>query len=192
MRYIKAKIKSEPEHPDRLLITQIERPTLCVRDENDTDAADIQKDLNMLLTLGKDTASKDMAKGMFYSKSFAHIKTVCALYQKESGGSIETLVRKIFLRNKFVILNIIHYAINPLEYFAYELNKCAKKKHGLDEKFLTSVIIMRSESDILDIKNVYFKVNGDSLVNLIRNDHDTSEALKNGLCELIGEVTSSF
>lgn len=142
-------------------------------------------DVNLMVNLTKDKIDKEMAKYIFYTKTFQHIKALCIEYQKRTNGNtIQNLIDKTFVQNKFMLMNIVGYALNPVTYFVAVLRR-SMKGLGTNSKLLSATIVMRCEIDMADVKVEFKKISGDTLRNWIRDD--TSGYYKYALYELIGE-----
>lgn len=216
IKYLKFHINTDNDHPDKFIINQILRPTESMRDESGiVPKRNLMDDVNLMVNLTKDNKiDKEMAKQIFYTKNFQHIKALCYEYKKRldsttsiGGGSstncsckiqgisssrcgdrrchsMQNLIEKTFVHNKFMLLNIVTYAINPVSYFSDVLRR-SMKGLGTNSKLLSATIILRCEIDMLDIKVEFQKFNGDTLRNWIRDD--TSGYYKYALYELINE-----
>lgn len=187
--FIKVAIHSDPDHPNDSYVAQIIRVYETIRDESYlVEEKNVLEDVQKLLELRKNKGIKPEVKNILYTKSFAHIRAICQEYLKQNGGvAIHDLISSTFSFNKFVLLNIVNFAINPIQYFVSIF-----KTHGgiftANTQIFNSVILLRSEVDLMDIKHEFQRVYKLSLQDHIRKK--TSGYYKYALYELIGEKRS--
>lgn len=156
-----------------------------IRDYSDEhDEEDVEKDVRFFATAADDVISNELAKKMFYSKSFRHINEVCARVQRFTQTSIFSVVNQLFGEENLVLQNILVYAKFPEKYFAGVL-KTSMKGLGTNDFLLTLVIIMRCEIDMVLIKHAFELDNLETLRSWIKDD--TSGSYKHALYALIGE-----
>lgn len=188
IKFIKSRVNNSKDNPDKACLTQIIRVIQSVRDTNEIiHEPSVTSDLNILLSISRDKAYKELAKSMFYNRSFAHINAVVQAYQRTTGTTMSTFINTTFSRNAFIIINFLMYARTPADYFAFVLKK-SMKGLGTHELLLTSAILMRCEVDMTLVKRIFELNNGDTLRNWIRDD--TSGYYKYALYKLIGEERS--
>lgn len=177
------------DHPDRFIYKQCIRCATTMRDElGKVEEKDVFADVECLQNLKNGNKQfKDPVKLMFYTHNFAHIRAVCQAYVKETGEPIHNLINEMFGPNKLVLLNIANFAINPVQYFV-ETFRLYTRTLTADPNIVNSIILLRSELDLVTIKSEYERTTGKSLRDAIRNS--SSGFYKYALYELIGEKRS--
>lgn len=186
--FIKCRIEIIPDHPDKDIVQQINRILDSERDESDIlDEDVIKNDVHALKLACHDTMYTKNAEAMFYEKSFTHIRSVCIRFENESDDGINYYIGITFPESALSILNVIVYSKFPSEYFANLLEISMRGFKTKDFLFL-SVVLLRCEIDLMDIKQVFSVENGISLRKFI---HDNASGhFKYALYELIGEHRS--
>lgn len=183
--FIKCRIEIIPDHPDKDILHQITRILDTDRIETEElNEADIKNDVNALKLASQDSYYTKSAEAMFFQKSFAHIKSVCLRFENESDIGINYYIGITFPENILSILNFLVYTKFPSEYFANLLEMSMRGQKTRDILFL-SVILMRCEIDLIDIKEAFALENEMSLRKFIHDD--ASGHYKYALYELIGE-----
>lgn len=124
----------------------------------------------------------DKIQELFFTKSFAFIKSLCAEFYKVTGKPIHSVVGHVF-----PLKDIINYAQDPIYYFA----KRIKNSRGFNQmKFsLNLVIILSCEVNMAEVKIEFERVYGMTLREFVRQN--ASGFHKYALYELIGEVRSN-
>lgn len=118
-------------------------------------------------------------------RSFDQIKLIAQEYEKLTGHKLDDDIKTKFSGDiQSGLKSVLRYALNPHAFFASRLHK-AISGVGTNNKSLIRVIVMRSEIDMLDIKEEFQRLYGDSLRSSIRGD--TSDDYKHALYTLIGE-----
>lgn len=148
---------------------------------------EVLADVESLKSLKVNNKLKENIKSMLYTKSFTHMNAVCQEYLKQSGEPIHNLINKRFFKNKFVLINIVNYAINPVQYYVETLKRFTRKLTS-DPDAVKIIILMRCEIDLLTIKNEFQRTTGKTLRDAIQVS--TSGFYKYALYELIGEKRS--
>lgn len=175
-------------HPDRSIRKQILRVINTQRNESLTvDRNEAASDAGILESIMHGKSSSFLAKSIFYEKSFNHIAAVTDAYQIQTGQRIDAFILNNFKRNNFTITNIVIYSKFTSYYFSSLLER-SMKRFGLDSTLLSSIILMRCEQDMVDIKREFVRKNGKSLKDCISGV--TSGDYKNALYALIGEQTT--
>lgn len=183
--FIKCRIEIIPDHPDKELLPQITRILDTDRDECEIlNEIDIKKDIHALKLASQDSFYTQTAEAMFFEKSFAHIRSVCLRFENESDIGINYYLGITFPENILSILNFLVYTKFPSEYFASLLEMSMRGYKTKDILFL-SVILMRCEIDLMEIKQAFALENEISLRKFIHDD--ASGHYKYALYELIGE-----
>lgn len=122
---------------------------------------------------------------VFSGKSFAHLKVVSDEYKKLTGISLEKSVKKKVsdsLRNAFIA--IIRTSNNSSKFFARRINK-AVNNYSLDDRSLGRLIIVRSEIDLLDIKEEFNRIFRQPLKSCLKGE--IAGNYKLALLTLLGE-----
>lgn len=177
--YITSKLK---EHPDRIYNNQIIEIIDAIRDSSDSvNDSEVYDDIELLL---EDNTNRAALKNVLHTKNFYHIKSFCDEYERISDTPIQDLINRVFTSDDLVLQNIVRYAKNPAEYFAFVIKSCMKT-HDVYEILLTSSILMRCEVDMIDIKREFHSKYGMSLWKCIRGV--TYGYYKYALYELIRE-----
>lgn len=178
---IRQKMNSSNSHPDRQILTQIERCLLSTRGSYNTHES-VQTSLTHLYKIHD--GGKEFIKSVFYNNSFKHIKELIERYEQETGKSIESLIARTYSKNAFVFHSIVMYLKSPSQYFSFLLHK-SMEGGGTDSILLSTVILMRCEIDMEFIKKVFKFEYEDTLRKWIRDD--TCGHYKCALYKLIGE-----
>lgn len=182
-------VQNKKSHSDKFYINQIVRCSTFLRVESDfVETADVLADVHCLRKLETNSKLKDDIKLIFYTKHFPHISAVSQEYYNQTGEPIHNLINKNFSNNRNVMLNIVNYSINPLQYYVETFRKFTKTTVG-DPNVINCIILLRSEVDLVTIKNEFERTVGKSLRDAIR--HSTSGFYKYALYELIGEMRSN-
>lgn len=145
----------------------------------------IVADINVLKVVERDIRYKELADTIIYTKSFAYLKVLRNAYEYETKTTIEEFLKTVYDKNSsMMMMNIFLYAESPYKYFAHVL-KTSIKGLRKNEILLRSVVMMRSEIDMVHIKRVYDKVYNKNLKQQICDS--TSGYYKYALLKLIGE-----
>lgn len=157
------------------------------RDESgvvDVAAAKIDAEI-LRNNLGKYSINEKELINFFSVKSFAYIKAVSDEYKKLSGFSLEKSVKKKVtdsLRKAFIA--IIRTSNNSSEFFARRINK-AINNFKLDDRSLGRLIVVRSEIDLVDIKQEFSRIFRNSLKSRLKGD--IAGSYRHALLLLLGE-----
>jgi annexin A7/11 len=120
------------------------------------------------------------------SANYSQLKAICDEYQKLAGRSLETDIKKEFSGDiETGLLAIIEHARSPTEYFARALHK-SMKGMGTRDRALIRACIMRCEVDMLDVKDAFKRLFGQTLKSFIACD--TSGDYRRALLALCGET----
>ncbi|XP_053384290.1 annexin A4-like isoform X2 [Mercenaria mercenaria] len=118
------------------------------------------------------------------SQSFEQLRAVFDAYSKISGRDIEQVIKSEMSGNlELGMLAIIKCVRNKPGYFAEKLYK-SMKGAGTDDRTLIRVIVTRAEVDMVQIKQEFQKMYGQSLEQFVRGD--TSGDYRRCLLSLIG------
>ena len=121
---------------------------------------------------------------IFSMKSFGHINIIRCEFKKITGKSLEHSIKKCVTDSlKKAVLAIVRNANNPSEFFA----RCIKKaidNHILDERSLGRMIIVRSEIDLMDIKEEFNRIFRKPLMSCFKGD--ISGSYREALLTLLG------
>lgn len=184
-RSLESDIKSDTSgHFKRLLVSL----TTGCRDENvPTDPEQARQDAAELLKAGELKIGTDESTFnlILCRRSFEQIKLINEEYIKMTGHGIEEAIKTEFsgpVRDG--LLAIIMCALNKQEYFASRLHK-SMKGIGTNDDQLIRIIVVRSEIDLLDIKEAFERMYNESLKSWIKGD--TSGHYKHCLYTLIRE-----
>jgi Annexin len=145
-----------------------------------SDAEELKKNL------AKYSVDEKQLVEVFSVRSFAHIKVVSDEYKKLTGTSLAKSVKKKVsdsLRKAF--LAIIRTAINSIEFFARRISK-AINNHMIDDRSLGRLVIVRSEIDLLDIKEEFNRIFRKPLKSCLKGD--IKGTYKLALLTLLGET----
>lgn len=144
-----------------------------------TDAEELSKNL------AKYSVDEKQLIEVFSARSFAHIKVISDEYKKLTGTSLtKSVKKKVSDSLKKAFLAIIRTSNSSIEYFARRLSK-AINNHMIDDRSLGRLIIVRSEIDLLDIKEVFNQIFRKSLQSSLKGDITGSYKL--ALLTLLGE-----
>lgn len=183
--FLLKKIEKTKRTSDKILVSFIIKLI-----ETDRHASDnIQKsaiiaDVNVLKVVELDIRYKELADTILFTKSFAYLNILRKAYEHETRSTIEDLLKTVYGKNSWIIMNLLLYAESPYKYFAHVITTSVKglRKNAI---LLRSIVIMRSEIDMVHIKRVYGRIYNKSLKQLIC--YNTSGYYKYALLELIGE-----
>lgn len=145
----------------------------------------IEADIKTLKQMQCNKHSKALAEEIFYTKSFTYLHALKEAYEHETGTKFENLIKNVYGKtSSFIIRNLFLYANSSHEYFAYVIKTSTK---GLlnNDILLRSVILMRCELDIKEIKQVYALKYGKKLKKLLCDN--TSGYYKYAVYKLVGE-----
>lgn len=122
---------------------------------------------------------------IFSTNSFLHIKLVSDEFKKLTGNTLEKTIKKNTSdRLKKALLAIVRTSISPPQFFARRINK-AINNFILDNRSLGRMIIMRSEIDLMDVKEEFNRIFRKSLMSCLKGD--ISGSYKEALLTLMGE-----
>lgn len=188
VEYLRNKSLMSVSHPDDKILPQMINLIISSRDDNtNINMNTIRAEVRVLMDVQKENAIRELAKSIFYQKSFQHIVVLSNEYYKATGQTIGMFIEKTFRRSAFTILNIAIYAKYPEFYYASVLKKSKKIRES--HKFLLSSCIMLScETHMIYIKRRFKREYGKSLRNWISGE--TWGHYKYALYELIGEKRS--
>lgn len=138
------------------------------------------------LQIGTDESTFNM---VLCSRRFEQIRVVNEEYRNITGHGLDAAIEKEFSGPiKDGLLAVLGCSVNKYEYFASRLHK-SMAGFGTDDNQLIRIIVLRSEIDLLDIKEAFEKKYGKSLKSWIKGD--TSGDYKHCLYSLIQEERSS-
>lgn len=190
MDFIEYKMSMVSEHKEEHILTQIGRCATTMRDES---TIVIEKavlaDVDILKEIETHPELKDEIKVMFYTKSFYHIRAICQAYLKDVGLPVHHLIAHHYKNNAFVLLNIINYSLNPVQYFVETFRKMVKGNIYQYLFPLNFIILLRCEYDMVIIKREFERTTGRSMREAIRST--TSGPYKHALYHLIGETRTN-
>lgn len=188
--YLSLKYKvRDLDKPDKYVVTQIMTTINSVRDWTDTiNRTELVEDMIKILNIQPTKSDKQKIRDIFFQKNFAYIKALNMEYQKKKGKSMHSLIDRMFNQSKYVLQNILDYSISPVQYFSTILGKCMNGVFT-NTNLLTSVVLLRSEQDLIEIKDAFKLVTGASFRNALKAH--TSGFYKYALYELVGEHRSN-
>lgn len=185
----------EKEKSDTKILPFIRKMITTERDSeyDRLDQSLIQTDINNLISIrnaSNNSESQESILSFFYERSFPHILAVSKGFEQRTQ-----IPHKIFINDNFpssanIINSFVLYATSPPVYFATILiSILVDSKY---EKFninnivlLSSIVLMRCEVDLGEIKRVYEMSRGTTLKDDIRDS--TSGSYKKALLKLTGE-----
>lgn len=142
------------------------------RDESpvvDIAAAKIDAE-NLKTNLQKYSVDEKQLIEIFSVKSFLHIKIVSDEFKKITGTSLEKSIKKKTSDSlKKAFLAIIRTANNSPDFFARRINK-AINNHSIDDRSLSRLIIVRSEIDLMDVKQEFNRIFRKPLKSCLKGD----------------------
>jgi len=185
-RNLEKDIQSETSgHFKRMLIAQVQGG----RDENPVvDIGKAQKDAQDLYKAGEGRWGTDESRFnvILSDRSYPQLRATFAEYQKVCKHSIEVAIdREMSGDLKQAMLTVVKCVKNTPSYFAEQLYK-SMKGLGTDDDRLQRICISRSEIDMVQIKQAFANMYGQTLGRFISDD--TSGNYKRALIELIGGV----
>lgn len=122
---------------------------------------------------------------LFCTTSYAQIKLISTEFRKIQGKSLEKSVKRKFGDNvKDALVAIIRCANNRPEYFARRINK-AINNHLVDNRALGRLIIVRSEVDLMNIKEEFARLFRKQLKLCLKNEVHGS--YKHAILTLLGD-----
>jgi hypothetical protein len=112
------------------------------------------------LEVGHWKDQKDTIREIFCKKSFTELRAMFAEYEKFSGHTIEDAIEREFTKDpKNTLLSIVKCVRNRPLFFAEQLGK-AIPNVGIKHEIIHRIIIGRSEIDLGNIKEEFFKKYG--------------------------------
>lgn len=120
---------------------------------------------------------------VFGLRNFDQIRLIAQEYEYITGQALEKDIKKEFTGEILdALLSILRYSMDSSEYFARCFHKAVV---GKLDKSLIRLIVMRSEYDMVDIKEAYKKKYNELLKNDIKRK--SSGHYQKALLKLIGE-----
>uniref|UniRef100_A0A098M1R7 Annexin n=1 Tax=Hypsiglena sp. JMG-2014 TaxID=1550645 RepID=A0A098M1R7_9SAUR len=157
------------------------------RDDNPQAHEDVAKrDAQLLYSAGEKRLGTDETKfiEILSTSSFAQLKLTFQEYQKLSGHRMEdSVLNETSGDFSQLLLAVVKCVNNMPAFFAEKLNKSIKGP-GTDEATLTRILVSRSEIDLLDIRQEYKNLFGESLYSAISSD--TSGDYRRTLLKICG------
>lgn len=129
-------------------------------------------DAQALLQAGEKRWGTDESQfnAVMASQSYEQLRAVFDAYQKLSGRDMEKVIKSEMSGNlELGMLAIIKCVKNRPAYFAEKLYK-SMKGAGTDDRTLIRVIVTRCEVDMVQIKQEFQKMYGQSLEQFVRDD----------------------
>ncbi|XP_070805045.1 annexin A3 [Pituophis catenifer annectens] len=143
------------------------------RDENPEAHEEVAKrDAQLLYGAGEKRLGTDETKfiEILSSSSVAQLKLTFQEYKKLSGHQMEeTVLNETSGDFAELLLAVVKCVNNTPAFFAEKLNR-AIKGPGTDEITLSRILVSRSEIDLLDIRQEYKNLFGESLHSAIKSD----------------------
>lgn len=122
---------------------------------------------------------------LFCITSYAQIKLISAEFLKINGKPLEKAIKKKIGDNvKEALVAIIRCANNRTEYYARRINK-AINNHLLDNRSLGRLIVVRSEIDLMNIKEEFTRIFRKQLKMCLKNEVHGS--YRHAILTLLGE-----
>ncbi|XP_070613026.1 annexin A3 [Erythrolamprus reginae] len=143
------------------------------RDDSTQAHEDVAKnEAQILYSAGEKRLGTDETKfiEILSTSSFAQLKLTFQEYEKLSGHRMEdSVLNETSGDFAQLLLAVVKCVNNTPAFFAEKLNKSIKGP-GTDEPTLTRILVSRSEIDLLDIRQEYKKLFGESLHSAISSD----------------------
>lgn len=157
------------------------------RSDNPPDHAKAVQQANELYGAGAKRFGTDEVtfNRIFAVESFPHLRLVCDEYAKLTGKQIESAIKSEmsgYVEEAF--LAVVAMARNPPSYFAKRIADTMKGA-GTSDRALIRNMVLRSEIDMVQIKQEFQRKYGKSLESYIKSD--CSGDYKKGLLVLAGE-----
>ena len=140
------------------------------RSDNPPDYARAAQQANDLYTAGAKSFGTDEVtfNRIFASESFPHLKLVFEEYYKKTGQDIEKAIKSEMSGNvEKAFCAIVHTARNPPQYYAERLHD-AMSGAGTKERTLVRLVALRSERDMVQIKQEFQRRYGKSLESYVK------------------------
>ncbi|XP_062298139.1 annexin A11b isoform X1 [Scomber scombrus] len=157
------------------------------RDERETvDISLAKQDAQKLYAAGENKVGTDESQfnAILCARSKPHLRAVFQEYQKMCGREIEkSICREMSGNVESGMVAVVKCIKNSPAFFAERLHK-AMKGAGTKDQTLIRIMVSRSETDMLDIRQEYVRAYGKSLYNDISSD--TSGDYKKLLLKLCG------
>ncbi|KAM9773239.1 annexin A4-like isoform 2-T2 [Syngnathus typhle] len=170
-------------HFRRLLVS------LCQGNRDERENVDIslaKQDAQKLYAAGENKVGTDESQfnAILCARSKPHLRAVFQEYQQMCGRDIEkSICREMSGNVESGMVAVVKCIKNTPAYFAERLHK-AMQGAGTKDRTLVRIMVSRSESDMLDIRQAYVKTYGKSLYTHISGD--TSGDYKKLLLKLCG------
>lgn len=117
------------------------------------------------LRLGTDESTFNM---ILCQRNYAQLQLIFQEYERLTGHDIETAIKNEFSGDsKQGFLAIIRSIKNQAAFFASELNKSVKGL-GTNDQQLIRLVVTRSEVDMVEVKQEYQRLYGESLADAIK------------------------
>ncbi|XP_028314764.1 annexin A5a [Gouania willdenowi] len=136
------------------------------------DEGKIDKDAKDLYAAGEGKWGTDEETfiTIFGNRSFEHLRKVFVAYKKLSGFEIEDSIKGETTGNlEDLLLAIVKCSRSVPGFFAYSLYK-SMRRAGTDDDTLMRIMVSRSEVDMLDIRDCFKEMYGESLYTTIQED----------------------
>uniref|UniRef100_A0A8C5GEW4 Annexin n=1 Tax=Gouania willdenowi TaxID=441366 RepID=A0A8C5GEW4_GOUWI len=136
------------------------------------DEGKIDKDAKDLYAAGEGKWGTDEETfiTIFGNRSFEHLRAVFVAYKKLSGFEIEDSIKGETTGNlEDLLLAIVKCSRSVPGFFAYSLYK-SMRRAGTDDDTLMRIMVSRSEVDMLDIRDCFKEMYGESLYTTIQED----------------------
>ncbi|XP_070506542.1 annexin B11-like isoform X2 [Chironomus tepperi] len=162
------------------------------RDESGiVDPEKAKADATQLLRAGELRVGTDESvfNSILCQRNYEQLRLIFKEYEVMTGHSFEKALKNEFsgdVKDGFVA--IFRCVTNKAEFFAHQLHK-SMKGLGTNDRQLIRLVVTRCEIDMVEIKEAFERLFGESLKSMIKGD--TSGSYKYGLYALIGEQRSS-
>lgn len=157
------------------------------RSTNPPDYGKAAQQANELLAAGVKRLGTDEItfNRIFASESFEHLKLVFDEYKKKAGHDIEHAIKNEMSGDvERAFLALVEFTKNPASYFARRLYE-SMAGLGTRDRTLIRCVVLRSEIDMVQVKQEFQRKYGKTLESFIKGD--TSGDYKRGLLCLVGD-----
>ena len=160
---IESRIKSETSGDYRHLLCSLLQ---CVRDENnEIDENLVSADVDSLYKAGEGKwgTDEEIFAKIFALRNSCHLKEMDSLYEKQKGKNLIQVVESEFSGDiKILLKTILHYHINPVDYYANRIHDACKGFGTNDTNLIRSLVVI-DENYLGEVKNIYQSKFGISL-----------------------------
>jgi len=159
----------------------------CNRSEltkNEIDTDKLDKDVKDLYDAGENKVGTDESvfNKIYCMRSYAELQYINKQYLKHCGKDLIKVTESEFSGDERRLLKtIMHYAMDPADYFAKRIYKACKGL-GTNDAVLIRCLVSRDEIDLKQIKEIYPKKYGMTLYEEIKDE--TSGDYKNILLQI--------